>query len=391
MIGQWVVKTGQAFLSILPMKILFIMKRNPKQNIMRILLVIGLISFFISCNQQDSSSAQADVPKTDSIKVFILKTDSVKKTITLPGELLSLENVQIRAKVAGYIKKLNVDIGSRVKTGQVLAVIDAPEINTQVQGLNEKVQSAKAKFESSKDYFDRINIAYQKKGVIAPNEWQRTKNQMLADSSEYRAAILSASALHQTGNYLTIIAPFNGEISERNIEVGSYVGSPGDKPLLVIENNTRLRLRIEVPEVYTSAILLGGTAELTTRSLPDKKFKVNLVRKSGSINQETRTETWEFEVSNEKGELKAGSYADVKLSFYRQNPSFIAPASAIVTTLEKRFVIRVSNGIVQWIDVRSGFNLGDQSEFFGELKAGDSLVLKGNEELKPGMSVLIKL
>ncbi len=355
------------------------------------LLIFGLLVLFISCKQQEKNTAQTDIPKPDSIRVFILKTDSVKKFVSLPGNLIPLEKVQIRAKVSGYIKKLNVDIGSKVKKGQLLATIEAPELITQVQELNAKVQAAKAKFESSKDYFDRINIAYQKKGVIAPNEWQRTKNQMLADSSEYQAALLSASALHQTDNYLMIVAPFDGEISQRNIEVGSYVGALGDKPLLIIENHSILRLQVPVPEVYTSAILLGGTGELTTRSLPDKKFKVKLVRKSGSIDPETRSEIWEFEVPNVKNELKAGSYADVKLSFYRNSPSFVAPGSAIVTTLEKRFVIKVSNGTLTWIDVRPGFNLGDQSEFFGELKQGDTLVLKGNEELKSGTSIKIKL
>jgi len=366
------------------------MKSNPKQNIMRILLSAFLF-FIVSCGPKERSAAQPDVAKMDSVKVFILTMDSIKKTISLPGELIPLEKVLIRAKVAGYVKKLNVDIGSKVKKGQVLAVVEAPEINTQVQELNAKVQSAKARFESSKDYFDRINAAYQKKGVIAPNEWQRTKNQMLADSSEYQAAILSASALHQTGNYLTIVAPFTGEITQRNIEVGSYVGSSGDKPLLIIENNNALRLQVDVPEVYSSARLSGETGDMTTRSLPDKKFKVKLVRKSGSISPETRSEIWEFVVPNEKQELKSGGYADVKLSFFRSAPGFIAPASAIVTTLEKRFVIRISNSTTQWVDVRPGFNLGDQSEFFGDLRKGDTLVLKGNEELKPGSHLAIKL
>jgi multidrug efflux pump subunit AcrA (membrane-fusion protein) len=105
-----------------------------------------------------------------------------------------------------------LDIGSKVKKGQLLATIEAPEINTQVQELNARVQSAKAKFESSKDYFDRINLAYQKKGVIAPNEWQRSRDQMLEDSAGYQAAVLSASALHETNNYLMIVAPLDEKI-----------------------------------------------------------------------------------------------------------------------------------------------------------------------------------
>jgi membrane fusion protein (multidrug efflux system) len=358
---------------------------------MRILLFFIFSGFLISCNQREDSAPKTESAKPDSVKVFILKTDSVKKSISLPGELIPLETVLIRAKVTGYIRKLNVDIGSKVKKGQILAIVDAPEINIQVRELTEKVQTAKSKFESSKDYFNRIDLASRKSGVIAPSEWQRTKNQMMADSSDYRAALLSAASLQQTGNYLTIVAPFDGEISQRNIEVGSFVGTVGDKPLLVIENNASLRMQTEVPEVYTSAILLDGSGDITTRSLPDKKFKVKLVRKSGSIDQQTRTEKWEFMVPNENGELKAGGYADIKLSFFRNKPSFIAPSWAIVTSLEKKFVTRVSNGHIQWIDVRSGFNMGDQTEFFGDLRVGDTLVLKGNEELKPGTKVSIKL
>ncbi len=285
---------------------------------------------------------------------------------------------------------MNVDIGSKVKKGQVLAVIDAPEINTHIQELNEKVQAAKAKYESSKDYFDRIDRAAQGDGVIAPSELQRTKSQMLADSAEYRAASLSAASFRQTGNYLTIVAPFTGVIGKRNIVVGSFVGNTGDTPLFELEDNSMLRLQVAVPEAYSSAILAGNAGELTTRSLPDRLFKAILKRKAGMIDNETRTEIWEFEVPNVGAELKAGGYADVKMVFLRSKLSFVVPASAVVTTLEKRFVIKVNNGVASWVDVRPGFNMGEKSEVFGDLKAGDTLVTKSNEELRPGAKLGIK-
>ncbi|HWB27673.1 MAG TPA: efflux RND transporter periplasmic adaptor subunit [Chitinophagaceae bacterium] len=358
---------------------------------MRIFIYLVICSSLLACNTQEKEAGKTAQPVADTVKVFVLKTDSAQKAVSLPGELIPNENVQVRAKVQGYIRKLNVDIGSRVSKGQVLAIIDAPEINTNILALNEKVQAAKAKYQSSKDYFDRINTASKADGVIAASEWQRTKNQMLADSSDYRAALLSASSLKETGDYLTIVAPFSGIISQRNIEVGSYVGSIGDKPLFVLEDNSVLRLRVAIPEVYTSALLPANAGDLTTRSLPDKKFKAVLKRKSGIIDNETRSEIWEFEVPNTSGELKAGGYADVKLLFFRGKPSFIVPASAVVTTLEKRFVTKVSNGITKWVDVRPGFNLGDKTELFGELSDGDTLVLKGNEELKPGTKIITAL
>ena len=363
---------------------------------MRSLLFIFLMSIFGACREQPSTTMKKDAPATgqpsvDTVKVFLLQQDSVKKSVSFPGELSPLDRVQIRAKVQGYIRKMNVDIGSKVKKGQVLAVIDAPEINTRVQELNERVQAAKAKFQSSKDYFDRMNKASQADGVVAPSELQRTRNQMLGDSAEYHAALLSAASLRQTGDYLTIVAPFSGTISKRNIVVGSLVGSANDAPLFELEDNAILRLQVAVPEAYSSASLSGNAGELGTRSLPDKKFKAILKRKSGMIDPASRTEIWEFEVPNPAGELKAGGYADVKMQFLRGKPSFIVPASAMVTTLERRFVIRVENGVMRWVDVRPGFNMGEKSEVFGELKIGDTVVLKGNEELKAGTKVVVKI
>jgi len=352
--------------------------------------VIAMVVMACNQNQAPASMQRQEAAKADTVKVFLCKPDSAQKTITLPGELLPNENAQIRAKVQGYIRKLNVDIGTRVKRGQVLALIDAPEINTRVQELNEKVKAAKSRFESSKDYFDRINEASKADGVVAPSELQRTKNQMLADSSEYNAALFAASSYRQIGGYLAIVAPYDGIITKRNINVGSFVGNANEQPLFELQDNGLLRLQVPVPEVYTGAVLLNNTAELTTRSQPDKKFKAMLVRASGNIDNQSRSEVWEFAIPNTSGELKAGSYCDVKMRFYRSTPSMVVPTTAVVTTLEKRFVIKVANNTTQWIDVRPGFNMGDKQEIFGELHTGDTLVLKGSEELKEGTKVITK-
>ena len=372
------------------MKILFIMTRTfEDMQAMKYFIGIILLAVGGACNNNSSTvTRRKEEVKIDSVKVFVLTTDSAQKTISLPGELLPNENAQLRAKIQGYIKKLNADIGSKVSKGQVLALIDAPEINTRVQELNEKVNAARSRYRSSKDYFERINTASKTDGVIAPSELQRTKNQMLADSSEYNAALFAASSYRQVGNYLAIVAPYNGIISKRNIEVGSFVGNANEKPLFELEDNATLRLRVPVPEIYTGAALPDNTGDLTTRSLPDKKFKAKLVRKSGSIDNATRSEIWEFVIPNDDRQLKAGSYADVKLHFLRSQESFVVAASAVVTTLEKKFVIKVSNNTTQWIDVRPGFNMGDKQEIFGELRAGDTLVLKGNEELKAGTKLI---
>jgi RND family efflux transporter MFP subunit len=375
------------------MKTQFIMTAIFKQvSIMRIAITIFLFLSLISCSQQEEkTAAKRDLVKTDSVKVFVLKLDSAQKTLALPGELIANENVQIRAKVQGYIRKLNADIGTKVSKGQVLALIDAPEINTRVQELNEKLNASQSRYQASKDYYERIALASKTDGVIAANELQRAKNQMEADQSEQNAARFAAASYRQVGGYLAIIAPYTGVITKRNIEVGSFVGNAGDKPLFELEDNTVLRLKVPVPEIYTGAVLLDNSCELTTRSFPDKKFKAKLVRQAGSIDEATRSEVWEFEIPNKDRLLKAGSYADVKLHFIRTAQSLVVPVSAVVTTQEKKFVIRVSNNTTQWVDVRTGFNMGDKVEIFGEVKPEDSLVLKPTEELKSGTTVIPKL
>jgi membrane fusion protein, multidrug efflux system len=214
---------------------------------------------------------------------------------------------------------------------------------------------------------------------------------MLTDSAEYNAAVFAVSSYRQMGNYLAIVAPFTGTITKRNIDPGTFVGNTNDQPLFELEDNSKLELRVPVPETYTGAVLAGNTAELTTRSFPDKKFKAKLIRKSGSIDNQSRTEIWEFEVPNNNGELKAGGYSDVKLVFMRPEKSLVVPTSAVVTTLERKFVIRVMNNTTQWVDVRPGFNMGDKQEIFGELVSGDTIILKPTEELKSGTSVKPKL
>lgn len=350
--------------------------------------ITGLLLLFIlaGCNQQPAPATvtASQPPKADSIKAFILTLDSAKKTLTLPGELLPHENTQIRAKVQGYIREMKVDIGSVVTKGQVLALIDAPEINSRIQELTEKVKAAKARYQSSSDYYHRIAEAAQAEGVIAASELERVKNQMMADSLEYSSTAFAATSTRQIGNYLAIVAPYSGIITKRNIVVGTLVGTPGEKPLFELVDNKILRLRVAVPEIYTNAILAGGTGDLTTRALPENKFKAKLVRKAGAIDPETRSEVWEFEIQNTDGLLKPGSYADVKLQFIRNAPSMMVPVSAVITTLERKFVIRISNSTTEWMDVRPGFNTGEKQEIFGNLHAGDTLVLKPTEELKAG-------
>jgi len=372
-------------------KILFIMTRMLRDRT-NLTIAVSLLFMISSCDEEKPANTSIKTSTTpDSISCFVVRTDSVQKSILLPGELIPFENIQIRAKVPGYIRKMNVDIGSKVTKGQVLALIDAPEINTQLQESGAKVNAAKSRYLSSKDIYERLQLASKTDGVIAGRELQQSLNQMMADSAEYSGTSFAASSSKHIGSYLAILAPYSGIITKRNIDAGSFVGNTNDAPLFELQDNKKLRLRVAVPEIYTGALLVGNEGDLTTRSAPDKKFKAKLVRRSGAIDKDSRSETWEFEVPNETNEIKSGSYADVKLHFLRSKNNLVVPVSSVVTTLERKFVIKVSDHTTIWMDVRSGFNMGDKQEIFGQLAAGDTIVLKANEEIKPGTKINTQL
>lgn len=360
-------------------------------NIKSILVLFIAVASISSCNENTKGeSSHTSTPAIDSLKSFRLKSEKLDKHISLPGELLAYERVEVRPKVTGYIKQLKVDIGSNVKKGQILAMIDAPEVQSRSGEGGSKMNAAKAKFEASLDNYQRVLQASKTKGIISASELQKAKNQMLSDSAEYESQKFAFQSFKQVGNYLALTSPFDGTITQRNIYEGSFVGGTNEKPLLVIEDTRKLRLRIAVPEAFTGVELKDNKVKFTTKSYPNKPFSAHLVRKAGSIDFNTRTEIWEFEVENGDNTLKAGSFANVSLSISRKDPSFFVPFSAVVTTLEKKFVIKVSNDSTRWVDVSPGINLSDKTEIFGELVEGDTLVIKANEEIKANEKVHVK-
>ncbi len=342
------------------------------------------------CTHQPEKNHTANEVRVDTVKVFSLKKGKVEKQVSLPGELLPFERVDIHPKITGYIKQLKVDIGSIVKKGQILALIDAPEIQSKYGEASGKLQSSKAKYESSLDTYSRILEASKAKGVISASELQRTRNQMLADSADYQAAKFASSSSRQIGDYLAITAPFDGIITQRNVNEGTYVGVANEKPILVIEDNSRLRLRVAVPEALTGVSIKDNKVRFSTKANPNQLSTASFVRKAGSIDASTRTEVWEFEVTNDHNSIKPGALANVSLNIYRDQDSFIVPFSAVVTTLERKFIIKVTNDSTRWIDVLQGLNLSDRTEVFGNLHTGDTLVIKGNEELKAKQRVVVK-
>ena len=337
------------------------------------------------------SAAVAASSSMDTAPVFLLRTDTLKKAVELPGELIPYLQTDLYAKVQGYVQAMKADIGDKVRKGQTLAVLDAPEVNTQFAQSMAALQAAKAKLTTSTDNYNRLYRASQSPspGIVAPVDLENSRNQMLADSASWEALRQQSKAYKEVSGYLYLSAPFDGVITARKADPGALVNA--NSMLLTVQDNNTLRLRIAVPEVYVSAAGNNKNLQFSVDAYPEQRFNGLLTRKTETIDPVTRTELWEFAVENSKHLLKAGTFVFAKITLGRSTPSFVLPPSAIATTLERKFVIRVKDGKARWIDVRQGMTTDAGIEVFGDLTAGDTLLMKASDERKPGTQAYWKL
>lgn len=320
----------------------------------------------------------------DSLPCFVVRDTIAVKTVELPAELLPNQQVDLLAKVSGYVKSLRADMGDRVKAGQTLAIIEAPELETKYAEMQASLQLAAANRRASQEVYTRMKQAAEAKtvGIVAPVDLERAKQKFLADSAAYEARRLEAQSFKQVAGYLVVQAPFSGVITSRKADPGALVGT--GQPIFTLQNNAVLRLRLAVPEQYVGAGMQTDQIEFRVDAFPNKTYLAKLDRKSESIDPATRTELWEFVIDNNTLTLKAGAFAYAKIKLARKESSLLVPASAVATNQERKFVIRINEGQLQWIDVRTGLSNEQGVEIFGDLQKGDTLLLRATDERKPG-------
>lgn len=355
----------------------------------KLLIIAGIIVALASCKEKPSKPAPVS-NAVDTVAVFVLHDTTVTKIIELPAELLPQEQSMLYARVQGYIKDIKVDIGDHVRRGQTLAIIEAPELQTKYAEFQSSLQAAKAKYMSSMDLYQRLYKASQAKtaGIVAPVELQRSYNQLMADSASWEASKKLAQSYKEVAGLLVLESPFDGIITTRSADRGALVGN--NQVIVTVQNNHTLRLRVAVPELYNASGAAKKEVSFRVDAYPQKLFNATLTRKNGTIDPTTRTEQWEYSFNNGSGELKAGSFAYVKLNLERAGNSFIVSPGAIVTNQERKFVIRVKNGKAEWVDVRQGMSTDKGIEIFGNINNGDTLVSRATDERKPGTTAYWK-
>jgi membrane fusion protein (multidrug efflux system) len=339
-----------------------------------------------------------------SVETVRAVSRTVERKLPLPGEFTSYLAVNLYARVNGFVDRVNVDRGSIVKEGQLLITIEAPELAAQAAEAESRVLAvesqraeAEAKFVASQSTYERTKAASATPGAVAANEVivaekameaARALVQALENSS--RAARASAQSLKDLEGYLKVTAPFDGVITTRFVHPGALVGPAAGSsatPLLRLEDNSRLRLVIAVPEADAGGIVMGARVPFTVPACPAETFYGVVARIAHSLDLRTRTMPAELDVANSSLRLAPGMYAQAQWPVRSARASVLVPATSIVTTSERQFVIRVNNGAAEWVTVTRGATAGDLVEVYGALRDGDLIVRRGTDELREGTRI----
>jgi RND family efflux transporter MFP subunit len=332
------------------------------------------------------------------VELAAVAARQASRTVDLPGEFLPFLSVSLHAKVPGYVEKVLVDRGSQVKEGQLLVELSAPEMTAQIAEAESKVQAAEsdrlqaeAQLAAVESTYDRLKKAAETPGAIAGNELVQAEKQVEAAKAlvrsrqdAVRAAEAAVKARQDLQSYLRIRAPFDGVVTERLVHPGALVGEGPNPVLLTVEQISRLRLVVAVPEEYVGGISQGFAATFAVPAHPERSYSGTVARSSHALDKSTRTMAVELDVPNRDGSLAPGMFPTVKWPVRRSRPGLYVPRTSVVTTSERTFVIRNRDGRAEWVDVRKGAADGDIVEVSGDLKPGDLVVRRATDEIRNG-------
>ena len=353
------------------------------------LLVSGILSRVRARTKLKAETAQVALT---AVSVVSPKQSAPAEEIILPGNVQPFITSPIYARTNGYLKKWYFDIGAHVKKGQLLAVIETPEVDQQLQQARSNLMTAQANLELAaitKARYQgllKTNAVAQQDVDNAVGTYNANKAIVEAD----QAAVEQYSALV---SFEKIYAPFDGVITARNTDIGDLINSGSSTgvrtDLFHIAQPGILRVYVNVPEEYSRGVKVGMTADLALAEFPGRTFPGKLVRTADAINVTTRTLLIEIDVANPTGTLLTGSYAEVHLKVAAQPSTFIIPVNTLIFRSEGLRVGVVKDGKVTLAAVTPGHDFGNTIEIVSGLKLGDQVIINPPDSVVTGQQVQI--
>jgi RND family efflux transporter MFP subunit len=353
------------------------------------LLVSGIVSRVRAQKTLKAETAQVAVT---AVSVVSPKQTAPAEEIILPGNVQPFINSPVYARTNGYLKKWYFDIGAHVKKGQLLALIETPEVDQQLQQARSNLSTAQANLELATITKNRYQ-GLLKTHAVAQQDADNavgTYNANKAIVQSDQAAVDQYAALV---SFEKVYAPFDGVITARNTDIGDLINSGSTSAvktdLFHIAQPGTLRVYVNVPEEYSRGIKVGMTADLALAEFPGRTFQGNLVRTADAINVTTRTLLVEIDVPNPTNTLLTGSYAEVHLKVPTQSSTFIIPVNTLIFRSEGLRVGVVKDGKTTLTSVTPGHDFGNQIEIVSGLKPDDQIIINPPDSIVTGQQVQI--
>ncbi len=385
-----------------------------------LILAVVFLGASMGCGHSAASSDAVSADAVPRVAVVRVRRMPLSNTLSIAGEFLPYQEVELHAKVAGYIRNINVDIGDRVRAGQVLAVLEIPELSAELQGANagvrhsqeeitraqNEVSRAEADHEAVHAAATRLRQASQTRpGLIAEQELDDATAKDRSSEAQVEAAKSALSASRQElevsqadqqhyaalSEYSRITAPFDGVVTWRYADTGALIqagtSNASSMPVVKLSQVNVLRLRIPVPESLASSVRDGEPADIRVKAT-DEHLSGKVIRSTDSLDRSTRTMQVEVDVPNRDYKLSPGMYADVSLRIQNDANALTLPLQAINRNADKTTVLLVdSQNDVEEREIHTGIEGSNRMQILSGLKEGDRVIVGSLGEYRPGQRV----
>jgi RND family efflux transporter MFP subunit len=329
-----------------------------------------------------------------TVLVTLPTLGSKEVSLILPGSVQPLRETPVYARVNGYIKTWKYDIGARVKAGDLLAEIDTPETDQQLIQAQASLAQAKANLALSQVNSTRYNELLTKKAV-AQQEADTADSDLEVKKANVAAAEAEVGRLQQFESFKQVLAPFDGIITRRNVEVGNLINSGSGanaQDLFRLADVTTLRVFVNVPERFSALMQPGVMAEVEFAAEPNHKYPGKLTRTTEAIDPGTLTLTTEIDVENREKTLLPGGYARVTFNLVTPQPPLLIPGNTLIFRAQGAQVgiVDPATSTVQLKDIKIGRDFGTNLEILDGISATDLVIVNPSDSLTTGMKVETK-
>jgi RND family efflux transporter MFP subunit len=350
-------------------------------------------------HQQVAATAQQQRDFVPDVLVGQVRPSGATMEVTLPGTTFAYEAANIYARANGYIQRRNVDIGDHVKAGDLLAELTAPELDHQISQAQATLVQTQATLRQNQASKQLAKVTNDRIGTLVKQGWATTQlgdtDRLSLEAQDAAVGVAEANieaqqslirVLTQQKAYQRVVAPFDGVITQRAVDIGSLVQA-GSTFMFTLMHSHIIRTQVFVPQDQAFGLAPGVKAVVRVSEMPDRTFPGEVTRIADALQQGTRTLLVEIDVPNPDGALTPGIYCTVELQIPRKTPSLLIPANAIIFNRDGLQVAVVQNGVAHIQKISVARDLGTQVEVRDGVKAGDQVILNPTVDLMDGNRV----